>query len=93
MKKILQFFASLGKDKVLHFMLSMIVALLVTILLKWVQNDDILAVCGGWGVAFFVGLGKEIYDESEGGESDSADWLADMIGATVGTLIAAALVL
>lgn len=93
MKELFNKIVNVAKDKLLHIGMCMIIALLVTVFMKFVTLDKVLMFSVGWASAFLAGIGKEIYDEVKYGGADSADWLADVIGATLGTLIAAALIL
>lgn len=88
MEKIIKWFTNWPKDKVLHFALSMIVALAACCVAKVCGADRYDVMAAGWFAGFFAGFGKEIYDEAKNGESDSRDWAADVAGALMGCIIA-----
>ena len=92
MKKIWEWLISWPKDKVLHFALSMIVALVAAVVAHVCGAEKYTVLAVGWFAGFFAGFGKEIYDEVHSGSSDSTDWAADLLGTTVGCLIALLLV-
>lgn len=82
-EKIIQWLSQWNKDKVLHLLLTMLVALTAA---------SISNVCGGNGVqncaaAFFAGfvagVAKEIYDEWRTGGSEESDWAADVVGIVI----------
>lgn len=85
MKKLYNWFINLPKDKLLHIVAISIVTMLSISLFK-LAGCELLSVAYGWAVAFAVGIGKEIYDEVKKKSSESSDWLADIVTATVVSL-------
>lgn len=92
MKKILNWFVSWGKDKVLHFVLSFVIAIISACVCKVCGGDKFSVLAAAWLVGFFAGVGKEVYDDCKYKGSDSADWAADIAGTTLGTLVSFILV-
>ena len=92
MKKILDWFNKWEKDKVLHVLLSLVISLLAAVVVKLIGGDKFEVLGAAWFAGFVAGFGKEMYDEHVCKMSDSADWAADIIGTTIGTLIAFLLV-
>lgn len=88
MEKIINWFTSWPKDKVLHFALSMVVALTVCCVAKVCGAGRYEMMAAGWFAGFFAGFGKEIHDEVKHGESDSRDWAADVAGTLMGCIMA-----
>lgn len=89
MKKIIDWIVGIGKDKWIHFTVCLIVSLLAGIVTKSIYPNLCPAkiACVSWVVGYMVGLGKEIYDEIKTKSSDPYDWAADLIGATLGTVV------
>lgn len=89
MKKIMEWLTGIGKDKWIHFTVCLIVSLLAGIVTKSLYPNLCPAeiACVSWVVGYMVGLGKEIYDEIKTKSSDPYDWAADLIGATLGTVV------
>lgn len=89
MKKIIEWLTDVGKDKWIHFTVCLIVSLLAGIVTKSLYPNLCPAeiACVSWVVGYMVGLGKEIYDEIKTKSSDPYDWAADLIGATLGTVV------
>lgn len=92
MKKIWEWLTHWSKDKVLHFALSMIVVMVAAVVAHVCGVEKYTVLYVGWFAGFFASFGKEIYDEARSGSSDSTDWAADLLGTTVGCLIALLLV-
>lgn len=86
MEKILNFFTQFDKDKLLHVLLTYGIALLAACIAKPFTSNPFSIVAAAWFAGFAAGLAKEIYDESKKTGSDSADWLADIIGTAVATI-------
>lgn len=93
MRKIINFIMSIPADKWAHFALSLVIALVTAVIVKVCGGDAASVLAFAWGAGFLAGLAKEIYDEIKSKSSDSYDWLADVIGTTLGTLAAYLLVL
>lgn len=89
MKTIMEWLTGIGKDKWIHFTVCLIVSLLAGIVTKSLYPNLCPAeiACVSWVVGYMVGLGKEIYDEIKTKSSDPYDWAADLIGATLGTVV------
>lgn len=89
MQKIINWLTSIGKDKWIHFIACLIVSLIAGIVTKSLYPNLCPAeiACVSWVVGYMVGLGKEIYDEIKTKSSDPYDWAADLIGATLGTVV------
>lgn len=93
MEKIINFIMSIPADKWAHFALCLVIALVTAVIVKLCGGDAASVLAFAWGAGFLAGLAKEIYDEIKSKSSDSYDWLADVIGTTLGTLVAYLLVL
>ena len=93
MEKIINFIMSIPVDKWVHFALCLVIALVTAVIVKLCGGDAASVLAFAWGAGFLAGLAKEIYDEIKSKSSDSYDWLADVIGTTLGTLVAYILVL
>ena len=93
MEKIINFIMSIPADKWAHFALCLVIALVTAVIVKVCGGDAASVLAFAWGAGFLAGLAKEIYDEIKSKSSDSYDWLADVIGTTLGTLAAYLLVL
>lgn len=89
MKTIMEWLTGIGKDKWIHFIACLIVSLIAGIVTKSLYPNLCPAeiACVSWVVGYMVGLGKEIYDEIKTKSSDPYDWAADLIGATLGTVV------
>ena len=92
MKKILDWFNKWEKDKVLHVLLSLVISLLAAVVVKAIGGDKFEVLGAAWFAGFAAGFGKEMYDKHSYGVADSADWAADIVGTTIGALIAFLLV-
>ena len=88
MKKIWNWITSLGKDKVLHFAISLVISLVAATIFKVCGADKWTIVAVAWFAGFFAGVAKELYDEWKYKGADEADWTADVIGTTLGTILA-----
>lgn len=75
MKKILNFLGSIAADKLLHFIVGMLIAGIVGITPCFANYALIVAVVAG--------LAKEVYDEFSYGGWDSFDLLYTAIGGAV----------
>lgn len=88
MKTILNWLLHWPKDKVLHFALALIIALVAGCVAKVCGAGRYEVLAAGWFAGFIAGIGKEIYDEAHSHSSDSRDWAADAVGAALGCIIA-----
>ena len=93
MRKIIIFIMSIPVDKWIHFALCLVIALVTAVIVKLCGGDAASVLAFAWGAGFVAGFAKEINDEIKRKISDSYDWLADVIGTTLGTLVAYLLVL
>lgn len=71
----------LKTDKLLHMLVTSFIVMISTLIFK-LCGCGVESVAFGWGVAFVIGIGKEIYDEATNKSSEEKDWVADLIGAT-----------
>lgn len=79
LKSIYNWIVNVEKDKLLHYTISLILAL--TIYTIWHCFDSkIDSICWTYCISFVITLSKEIYDEYVSGTSDDKDWSADMLG-------------
>ena len=92
MKKIIDFFAQWGKDKILHFALCLVISIVAACIVKACGGDKYAILAGGWFAGFFAGVVKELYDEWKYKGADENDWAADVLGTTLGTILAFLLV-
>jgi VanZ family protein len=87
MKRILDWFAGIEKDKILHddmvFNISLLAACACRLLVskEW-YNITACAFFAG----FIAGVAKEIYDEWKYKGADERDWKADICGLVRGTI-------
>lgn len=87
MKKIFDYIAQCGKDKVLHFTISLLISITAACMIKVCGGDKYAVLAGAWFAGFAAGIGKEIYDEWKYKGADEKDWAADVLGTTLGTVI------
>lgn len=81
MRNLIEKLASIGTDKLLHFNACLFVAYLTARLLPCCT---VVCMLAGFDLAVLIGVGKELYDEGqEGNTFDWGDLLADVAGATV----------
>lgn len=87
MKSILDWFAGLGKDKVLHDDLVFTISLLAACVCKLFYTTEwqIVTACAFFA-GFITGVAKEIYDEWKYKGADERDWKADICGLVRGTI-------
>ena len=87
MKRILDWFAGLGKDKVLHDDLVLTISLLAACVCKlfFTTEWQIVTACAFFA-GFIAGVAKEIYDEWKYKGADERDWKADICGLVRGTI-------
>ena len=70
-------------DKIVHFIVSMIITILVAIVVKSIEGDAVQGImCGVFGacVTMCIGIGKEIWDKFRGTGFDLMDLAADALG-------------
>lgn len=87
MRSIFDWFTRWDKDKVLHFVLSFLVAVLAGCVCKLCGGDRFGILAASWFFGFLAGVGKEIWDDWKYDGSDSADWAADIVGTALGSLV------
>ena len=87
MKMVLDWFAGLGKDKVLHDDLVFTISLLAACVCKlfFATEWQIVTACAFFA-GFIAGVVKEIYDEWKYKGADERDWKADICGLVRGTI-------
>ena len=87
MKRILDWFAGLEKDKILHDDLVLTVSLLAACLCKlfFTTEWQIVTACAFFA-GFIAGVAKKIYDEWKYKGADERDWAADICGLVRGTI-------
>ena len=87
MKRILDWFAELEKDKILHddmvFTISLLAACVCRLL---VSKEGYKVTACAFFAGFIAGVAKEIYDEWKYKGADERDWAADICGLVRGTL-------
>ena len=86
LKGIFDWLTHWEKDKILHFMCTLLVSLIAACVAKIMGKDGLTAFGVAWFAGFFAGLAKELYDEFYNG-SDEKDWAADACGLIVGCVI------
>ena len=85
MRHLMEKFAGIGTDKLLHFNACLFVAYLTARLLPCCTVERMLA---GFALAVLIGVRKELYDEAqEGNTFEWHDLLADVAGAAVGAVM------
>lgn len=78
MKYLNKLFAWMGRDGMMHVILSALIACLLNLVLPWE-----LAAIG----TLAVGIGKELYDKRSGkGCAEMKDLICDIIGVIIGIL-------
>ena len=74
-------------DKWEHFDASVLIAFVVTVLLKACGVKQPYSLLIGFTVGVIAGFAKEIWDKKSGESFDFADIKADVYGATAGALM------
>lgn len=87
MKKIINWLTHWDKDKVLHFTLSFLIAIIAGCFVKLIGGEKYQVLAAAWFAGFFAGVTKEIYDEWKYKGADESDWAADIVGTTLGGLV------
>lgn len=90
--KIIAWLSHWSKDKVLHFSLCLVIALLGGCVAKMIGAENTGVIASAWFAGFLVGVAKEVWDEIDTEGSDEKDWAADITGTTIGTLIVVILI-
>ena len=85
--KLILWLSHWDNDKVLHFALCFIISMVAACVCKIFGVGAIETMAAAWFAGFMAGFAKELYDEISHGDSDSRDWLADVLGTTLGTLV------
>ena len=87
MKKILDWFAELEKDKILHDDMVFTISLLAACVCRLLVSREWYKVTAcAFFAGFIAGVAKEIYDEWKYKGADERDWKADVCGLVRGTL-------
>ena len=82
MRKIIDLLCRIGKDKLLHFIVSFLITLVCFVILnRFFMNVYLSIICSGL-VTLAVGAAKEVYDK----EGDIKDFMADAIGFIVAAI-------
>lgn len=77
---------SIGKDKLLHFAVSAVIAVVVKMALLLILDYPDTAIVAVMAT-MVIGAGKEWYDKVTGkGSAEAGDSIADLVGAFVGAL-------
>lgn len=87
MKRLFNFLNNLKVDKLLHFIVGVILGLIMMWIGKFflpLLSNGVLAL----SIVFLVSLAKEYYDKTHKGVVDILDIVATFIGGVVGILIA-----
>ena len=94
MKTILNWLLHWPKDKVLHFALALIIALVAGCVAKVCGAGRYEVLAAGWFAGFIACIGKEIYDEYKDGDwFDTKDLIADGVGLVLAELYIITLIL
>ena len=73
-------------DKIVHFIVSMILTILIAIVVKSIEGDAVQGImCGLFGaiVTMCIGIGKEVWDKFRGTGFDVQDLIADALGCVI----------
>lgn len=87
MKNILNCFLKWEKNKILHFVFALAVSVLAALVVKLIGGEKYCILCASWFCGLLAGFAKEVYDENVHKIGDMNDWIADVIGATIGTIL------
>ena len=87
MKRIIDWLMHWSKDKILHFMCTLLTAMIAGCVAKICGGDKWSIIAAAWFASFIAGMGKEICDELRNGGSDEKDWAADVCGMLTGCLL------
>ena len=91
MSNLSNILASIGKDKYIHFAVCLVLTLVIYAVASiWMGPA---AVALGFVVAILAGIGKEFYDKKKTGLFDPYDIVADFLGAFLGVVIIALLLI
>lgn len=91
---IIQWLAHWDKDKLLHVMIVMIVALTTASILHIAGFATWIVIVGSLLAAAIAAIGKEIYDEYKDGDwFDTKDLIADGVGLALAELYIITLIL
>lgn len=77
-------------DKVLHFVITFIIAAVLTFAVKGAEITQPGILCGVYAaiVTMCIAIGKEVYDSFHGTSFDWMDILADFLGAILVVILA-----
>lgn len=84
--KIVSWLSHWPKDKVLHFVMCLIITIVAGCLAKMCGASWAGIIASGWFAGMLAGIAKEIYDEWDTAGSDEGDWAADAVGIVLGML-------
>lgn len=90
MRKFINYLGSIGADKYLHLLVSLLLTFIIGQGVHIFTGDN-LALCGAVGAtaALCIGIAKEAYDEFTGGDFGYKDIFFDIIGCLLGIIITA----
>lgn len=82
-----------GEDKVIHFLVCLILAdysvrIIYAIIPDRAWVSYVFAFFIGWMIAYGAGMWKEEFDKTHGGSCDQKDLTADALGAFAGAALA-----
>ena len=87
MKRILDWFAGLEKDKILHDDIVCTISLLFACICRmFIGKEWYKITTCAFFAGFFFSIGKELYDEWKYKGADERDWAADICGLVRGTI-------
>lgn len=90
---IFDYIGSVSKDKVLHFIASLLVTLFVGGIVSLITDSAYVIILSAFGIGVIVGLAKEFYDVHTGSGFDFLDAIADLVGIGVGVVCILLLIL
>lgn len=86
-EKISDYLSNIEVDKWKHFDATVLIAFIVTVMLKACGVKQPYSILIGFTVGVIAGFAKEIWDRNSGGKFDWQDIKADVYGATAGALM------
>lgn len=90
MKKIIEWFKQIPKDKIMHFGLSSLITIFAGHMALRFTTDPVVAIGTGASVGMLCGILKEVIDSFDSDNKFSwSDLLADLLGCIVGAGLAA----
>jgi VanZ family protein len=80
LKSIYNWIVNVEKDKLLHYTISLILALTIYSIASKITHSKASAIGISWFVSFIIGIAKEAYDEYKHHNAEEGDWIADVLG-------------